>query len=147
MKHAPVDLESPSRSFPHCSLLEGMVLCFVCLAPGPGTMIFWWNAFIHNSTESWNCYTEDFWNRYIVCLEKDGEAIAFFFLIAVKSGNVYYFLLPTVNKQKLGLFDCQELSVAFMDAKNGFLTKFYIEIVIRFFSQLLFFIGKKSFWK
>ena len=31
-----------------------------------------------------------------------------------------------------------------MDAKNGFLTKFCIELVIRFFSQLFFFIEKNN---
>ena len=41
--------------------------------------------------------------------------------------------------------DYQELSVAFMDAKNGFLTTFYIEIVFDFFST--FFSPKKIILK
>ena len=36
------------------------------------------------------------------------------------------------------------LTVAFMDVKNGFLTKFYIEIVIRFFLNFFF---VKKIWK
>ena len=34
-----------------------------------------------------------------------------------------------------------------MDAKNRFLTKFYIDMMIQFFSQLFFFIEKITFWK
>ena len=43
----------------------------------------------------------------------------------------------------------QTMLVAFMVARNGFLTKFHIEIVIQLFSQLLFFSLKKIIliWK
>ena len=48
------------------------------------------------------------------------------------------------KKKMLSLYDCQEWSIAFMDAKNGFLTKFCIEIVIRFFFSTFFFNEKRK---
>ena len=42
---------------------------------------------------------------------------------------------------------CPESSVALIVARNGFLTKFYIDMIIRFFSQLIFFRQKFSLWK
>ena len=44
------------------------------------------------------------------------------------------------------VLDLQNCSVAFMDAKNGFLTKFHIEIVIQKFSQLFIFSSKKKYF-
>jgi len=45
------------------------------------------------------------------------------------------------------VLDLQNCSVAFMDAKNGFLTKFHIDMVIQKISQLFFFVEKKYFLK
>ena len=39
----------------------------------------------------------------------------------------------------------QNCSVAFINAKNGFLTKFHIDMVIQKFSQLFFFVKKIFF--
>ena len=50
--------------------------------------------------------------------------------------------LKEVSEVVLGLQNC---SVAFMDAKNGFLAKFHIEMVVQKKSQLFFFIEKNIF--
>ena len=44
------------------------------------------------------------------------------------------------------VLDLQNCSVAFMDAKNGFLTKFHIDMVIQKISQL-FFSRKKNIFR
>ena len=49
-----------------------------------------------------------------------------------------------VSEVVLGLQNC---SVAFIDAKNGFLTKFHIEMVIQKKSQLFFFVEKYFFFE
>ena len=56
-------------------------------------------------------------------------------------------IVKLIKKKELGLFDCQELSVAFMDAKNGFLTKFYIEMMIQKKKTTFIFSSKKSILK
>ena len=45
------------------------------------------------------------------------------------------------------VLDLQNCSVAFINAKNGFLTKFHIDMVIQKISQLFFFVEKKYFSK
>ena len=45
------------------------------------------------------------------------------------------------------VLDLQNCSVAFMDAKNGFLTKFHIGMVIQKNSQLFFFVEKKNIFR
>ena len=52
------------------------------------------------------------------------------------------------NKFRAVIRAFKTCSVAFIDARNGFLTKFHIEIVIQFFFSTFFFRRKKIFfWK
>ena len=72
------------------------------------------------------------------CCTKDSRSWGYDLLHLIQKNNVKFFQQG---------FEHLEASVAFMDARNGFLTKFYIEIVIRFFSQLFFVCHKNYFWK
>ena len=55
-----------------------------------------------------------------------GLYIAIVFFNSTKKWICVFYFVRSVGKQKFGLFDCQELSDAFMDANNGFRTNFYI---------------------
>ena len=92
-----------------------------------------------NVAKTWFLFSSFFWGKFNLAAAPHSN---YLFNETKSRKCAFHTARPAAHCSKLleELLNCSE------DAKNRFLTKFYIDMMIQFFSQL-FFSSKKSFWK